>query len=118
MIAWCTRSWPNRFLHFAVVAICCLALMACALFKQDAKTAIEVAIAACVAEHPEITTEPEMAKACQYATEFGPIVEQLLGARKRGLVRMATQRSTPPPADAVVLVLVTPIDAGVKDATK
>ncbi len=113
MVAWCKRT--NQMTTFIGVGVF---LMACAAFKSGAKTAIEVAVATCIAEHPEAATEPELAKVCQYAEEYAPIVEQLLAARKRGLVRMAAQRSAAPPADAVVLVLVAPLDAGAKDAAK
>jgi len=83
-----------------------IALTSCALFRSTAKTVIDVAIATCVAEHPEINDEKTMRETCQYLEEYGPLVRDLLGARKRGLARVAAQRVDPD------------FDGGAKDASE
>lgn len=96
-------------MNILAVALFCVVLGACALFKSTAKTVVDVALATCIAEHPDVHTPEAMQKVCPYVEEFGPIVAELLAARKRGLARVAAERGP------VVYVLVT--DAG-SDAGK
>lgn len=77
-----------------------LLAVACASWKETARTVVDVSIATCVAEHPEITDETEMRTVCKYVEAFGPIVRDLLSARKRGLARVAAHRDDAGAADA------------------
>jgi hypothetical protein len=94
----------TKMIPHYVTFLCAILLIGCALFKSTAKTVIDVALATCIEDHPEIMSEPELAKVCEYTQEYGPIVRDLLSARKRGLARVAAQRVT--------------LDAGVQDAAK
>ena len=55
--------------------------------KQAVRTAIDVAIAACIAEHADIEDEAELKKVCQWAEELGPVIKDLLAARKKGMAK-------------------------------
>ena len=75
-------------------AVAGLVLFALAVFtygactpRQAARTAIDLALAACIAEHAEIQDEKELKAICQWADELAPIVKDLLAARKKGLQR-------------------------------
>ncbi len=72
--------------YAAGVAI--LVAVACspAIIKTVAKGAIDVALAACIAEHPD-DDEAELKQACQWADELAPIVKDLLAARNKGMAK-------------------------------
>lgn len=88
MIAWCERKKISVGLSMSVTLLA-IVLGACASWKSVVKSVIDVALAACIAEHPEITDESAMRKVCPYVEEVAPHVREILGARKRGLARMS-----------------------------
>lgn len=65
-------------------------LAGCLLGKTVAKTAIDVALATCVAENPG-ADEKELQAACQFADDVLPIVRQLLAAQKKGAAKGAAR---------------------------
>lgn len=80
----------------AVVAVAPAGSMACTPeSRQAARTAIDVAIAACIAEHADIQDEAELREVCKWTEELGPIVRDLLAARKRGLAKMKAASCAP-----------------------
>ena len=71
-----------------VMALCALFLVysACTprMTKDIAHAAIDLALAACVAENPG-KEEPELRSICHYADDLAPVVHELIGAQKKGM---------------------------------
>lgn len=65
--------------------------------RQAARTVVDVALAACVLEHPDMT-EQELYAICHWAEEIAPIVKELIASQRKGLARM--QPKAQPAADA------------------
>lgn len=97
------RSLFRRFIVTLFMLLIVCYLVACSLWKPIAKTVIDAVVATCVSEHPEINDEPAMREVCKYAPDVAPIVKDMIGARKRGLARVSSQRDA---------------DAGAADAGK
>lgn len=57
--------------------------------KQIVKSVIDVALAACVAEHTEIQDEPALRETCKYADELAPAVKEILSSRSKGMAKLA-----------------------------
>jgi len=54
--------------------------------KDIAHAVIDVALAACVAEHPD-KSEPELRAVCNYGADLAPVVHELIGAQKKGAAK-------------------------------
>lgn len=67
--------------------------------KVVAKSAIDIGLATCIAEHADISDEAALREVCKWTDEFAPLVKELLSARKAGLAR-ATKMGTCAPAPA------------------
>lgn len=70
-----------------LVTILMIELAGCALFKPVARTVIDASIAACIAEHADVEDEPTLQSLCKWTEDLGPIIRDLLAARRRGLAR-------------------------------
>lgn len=75
--------------------------MACSpsVVKTVAKGAIDVALAACIAEHPD-DDEAALKEACHWADDLAPLVKDLIGARTKGMAKHDTKRAAAGPACA------------------
>lgn len=87
-----------------VISFVVLAQLACSpgLNKTVAKGAIDVALAACIAEHPD-DDEAALKEACKWADELAPLVKELIGARSKGIAKHDSSKKAAcaqPPADA------------------
>ncbi len=74
-------------LSVLLVGAVAIADTGCLAARQATKTAIDVALAACLAEHADIDDESELRKICQWADDVWPLVRDLLAARRRGLAK-------------------------------
>lgn len=83
-------------------AIVCIAQLvaACGIWKPIAKTVLDMTVATCLEEHPEIQSEPAAREFCKYAPDVAPLVDEFLSARKRGAKRMASMQSDGGASDA------------------
>lgn len=86
-----SKKMNSRIAVALYVVVLACTLTACAFLKPIARAAIDVALAACIEENPDITSEPEMATVCRYAPDVAPLVKDLLAARVRGLVKRANR---------------------------
>jgi hypothetical protein len=66
----------------AVFAVSILSVVSCAAGKQLAKSAIDIALALCIAEHPDASM-PALKDLCHYADELAPVVQDLIAAQKK-----------------------------------
>jgi uncharacterized membrane protein YhhN len=86
----------KAFVTFGVCIVLALVFIApgCgAMSKAVARQAVDLAVAACVAEH-EWMEENELAKVCLLAEDAMPAVRELLSAHKRGAMKMAASRDS------------------------
>lgn len=78
----------------AVMALCTglFEMTACspAANKQVVKSAIDIAVAVCIAEHSDEDAETVKA-VCGIAEELGPVVRDLIGAHRRAAVKMGAR---------------------------
>ena len=64
--------------------------------RQAARTAIDVGLAACLAERADIEDEVALREVCKWADDLAPIVKDLLAARRKGLAAAAKKGACPP----------------------
>ena len=76
----------------AVVVLVAATTWGCLAGKQIAKGAIDVALAACIAEHPD-DDEAALKEACKWADELAPLVKDLLSARQKGMAKHEAKMS-------------------------
>ena len=70
------------------------------LGKEIAKSAIDVALAACVSEHADLQDEEELREVCKWTDEMAPYVKELLSARAKGLSKARAACAQPSSSDA------------------
>lgn len=73
-----------------------------ALNRQVAKSAIDVALAACISEHADVQDEPALREICKWTDELAPLVKDLLSARQKGLAAASRKGACGPAPDAGV----------------
>lgn len=84
---WRASSWvffaalSNASGFILVAALACSPIVG----KTIAKSAIDVALAACIAEQADVQDEPALREICYWTDELAPLVKELLAARTRGL---------------------------------
>lgn len=87
-VAWKVIDWAVKYGSFAgfLVGVGAMAHIACSptLEKQIVKSAIDVALAACIAENPGNDMKA-LQEICHFTDELAPAVEELLAAQKRGM---------------------------------
>ena len=85
----------------ALGVVCMLALVSCsaATTKKVTNALIDLVLATCVAENPELG-EVELQKACKYADDQKEVVQQLLASQKNGLARVRASAPAPACRDA------------------
>lgn len=78
-----------------LVGIIALVLVACApsVYKQIAKSVIDVALAACLAENPG-KEKPELKEICHWTDEADPFVDNILASSKKGLSKYSASKTT------------------------
>jgi len=53
--------------------------------RQIVKSAIDITLASCIAEHADISDEPALREVCRWTDDLAPLVKELLSARAKGL---------------------------------
>ena len=82
-----------------VAIVLCIWGCSPAVGRQIAKNAIDVGLAACIAENPD-ADEPALKEICKWADELAPLVKDLLSARQKGAVKHSAKMSAANPACA------------------
>lgn len=91
------RLFPLAFLA-VVWSPTLVAACSPALDKAIAKSAIDAALAGCIAENPG-EDESALKEICKWTDELAPLVKELIGKQKKGLVKHdAAKVSAPAPA--------------------
>ena len=80
-----------------VVMVSAADLVGCLAAKQIAKSAIDVALAACIQEHPD-ADEPELKELCKWTDDLAPLVKELLSARSKAAKRMGAKACVTAPS--------------------
>jgi hypothetical protein len=76
-------------LVFATVMLAPSSACSPSINKAVASGLIDVAVAACIAKYTDIEDEAALKAVCHWTEEMAPYVQELLSARKAGLVKKA-----------------------------
>jgi hypothetical protein len=77
----------------AVLALVLAADSGCnpATIKTIARSAIDVTLAACIAEHADIEDEPALKEICKWTDDLAPLVQELIASRKKGMAKASAK---------------------------